>query len=170
MKPLLQFKSQTALLCCTFLSVLAVIYLLNTSPPAMFCHDQAVPQLDALNGRCSGEDEDGAHSLPAEFDPVVYRRQYPDVAAFQPAKLARHYKEVGSPQGRRGFSLRNRADFVALADNIASSGKLRLEIGPFHAPLYKGKNVRYFDVLSAEELRKRSKAHGGDPSGTRLAQ
>jgi hypothetical protein len=169
MKPLLQFKSQTALLCCTGLSVLAVIYLLNASPPAVFCHDQAVPQLHAVGGRCLGEDEDIAHSLPAEFDPVVYRRQYPDVAAFQPEKLARHYKEVGSPQGRRGFSLRNRADFVALADNVANSGK-RLEIGPFHAPLYKGKNVRYFDVLSAEDLRKRSKAHGGDPSGTCLAQ
>jgi SAM-dependent methyltransferase len=38
-----------------------------------------------------------------------------------------------------------------------------LEIGPFYAPLARGRNVSYLDVLSAEELRARAVEVGGDP-------
>lgn len=49
-----------------------------------------------------------------------------------------------------------RPDFVA---SIPKNGKI-LEIGPFFSPVCIGKNVKYFDILSQSQLKKRAIEHG----------
>lgn len=47
----------------------------------------------------------------------------------------------------------------------AALGARVLEIGPFDAPALHGVNVRYFDVLDQDGLRKRAADHGRNPAG-----
>ena len=57
---------------------------------------------------------------------------------------------LGPPTGRASFIGRIPSDRTAL------------EIGPFNAPVLKGSNVRYADVLSTDDLRQRAVEIGRD--------
>lgn len=98
--------------------------------------------------------------LPEEFEPDAYRDRYADLRHLNPESLRLHWQNNGIAEGRSGNRLRDRNDFV----NLISNHSQVLEIGPFNAPLKKGPNVRYFDVLDRSGLIARAKQIGYDPS------
>jgi SAM-dependent methyltransferase len=77
------------------------------------------------------------------------------------AELLDHYNNFGRNEGRTGNSLHNRNDFAALVPKNAAA----LEIGPYCAPLLRGANVSYFDLLSQKELVARANLRGHDAAG-----
>ena len=99
--------------------------------------------------------------FPEEFDARYYRKRYPDLKNLTERELEAHYFSFGIRDGRQGSPAADRSEFVKLAGRHATV----LEIGPFANPALRGANVRYFDVLNTEELRRRAAAHGVDPRG-----
>lgn len=97
--------------------------------------------------------------LPTEFDVRYYRKRYPDLKNLTDRELEAHYFSQGIGDGRQGTPAAARPEFVALAGGHPSA----LEIGPFANPALRGENVRYFDVLDTENLRRRAVVHGVDP-------
>ena len=95
---------------------------------------------------------------PASFSLDALRANHPDLAGFDDAALIGHYRRTGFAEGRKGFRIADRNAFVALI----GPQERTLEIGPFHAPVLTGPNVRYFDVLDRKGLVERATSHGLD--------
>jgi SAM-dependent methyltransferase len=89
-----------------------------------------------------------------------YYRQNSDLAAFSDDDLRRHFLDCGLDEGRPGAAQAAREVFLT---DLPQDGPV-LEIGPFHAPSVTGKNVKYADVLTTEQLRERaiSLGHSAD--------
>ena len=100
-------------------------------------------------------------TLPNEYKSVAYRSQNPDLASMTDAQLLDHFERFGRTEGRTANRLHDRRSFSRLVPKTANV----LEIGPFCAPLLRGPNVSYFDVLTEEQLTARAKLHGLDPTG-----
>ncbi len=98
-------------------------------------------------------------SWPPEFDADFYLRQNSDLTGLAMEDACAHFQAQGRLEGRIGTPFAARRYFVRLLPSEADT----LEIGPWAAPVAKGKNVRYFDVLSAEALRERCPTYGLDP-------
>ncbi len=98
--------------------------------------------------------------FPPEFDPVCYKATYEDLRHFDSDGLLQHWQLHGIREGRRANQLSNRNDFVGL---IPQKSRV-LEIGPFNAPLKKGANVKYFDVLDKQGLIARAQSIGFETS------
>ncbi len=94
--------------------------------------------------------------FPAEYDAAVYKSENAELANFSPQLLEQHYYLYGVPEGRPGNALKTRSDFLTL---IPSTAKV-LEIGPYFSPSMTGENVKYFDVLSREQLIERAISQG----------
>lgn len=97
----------------------------------------------------------GAGELPAELDRQYYRQRYADMRRLPDAELERHFQTNGVKEGRQGSPAASRSSFFDLLKSVPSI----LEIGPFANPAVRGPNVKYFDVLSTEMLRRRALAH-----------
>jgi SAM-dependent methyltransferase len=96
--------------------------------------------------------------LPRDFDPEIYLRLHPDVAAAG-MRAEDHYLRFGIVEGRRyrvDFPPRTRGDLVARALLEHSV----LEIGPFCNPVLKAPHVAYFDVLDTGALVERARKIG----------
>ena len=99
--------------------------------------------------------------LPPEYDTAFYRMVQVDLSAIMDAQqLWDHYVAFGKQEGRIASSAAHRAGFLAA---IPADIRL-LEIGPFTSPVFRGPNVKYFDVLDREKLVERALAHHIDPS------
>jgi SAM-dependent methyltransferase len=96
---------------------------------------------------------------PGKFNPEFmaryYRALFPDLAHLSDSQLNSHYHNHGRDEGRSASPCDLRAAFLS---SLSPSMKV-LEIGPFTAPSVRGPNVNYFDVLDADGLRTRAKAH-----------
>jgi hypothetical protein len=101
-----------------------------------------------------------ARALPPTFDPAEYRRHNPDLPEMDDRAAAEHYTAEGRAAGRIGSSMARRE---ALIDRVQSAGCV-LEIGPFCNPLLTGPDIRYSDILDADQLRARARTMGIDPS------
>lgn len=97
---------------------------------------------------------------PGEFAPVCvpsyYRALYPDLADMSDSQLKNHYRRHGWYEGRSASPCDLRSAFLS----CLAPGLKILEIGPFTAPSLRGPNIKYFDVLDADGLRERARAHG----------
>lgn len=96
-----------------------------------------------------------------DIDLDFYRKQYPDLACLNDQEARHHYVSYGIREGRLARPDGVREGFIALVPRDKSV----LEIGPFASPAVRGKNVRYADVLTTEQLRARAVEIGLDPSG-----
>lgn len=96
-----------------------------------------------------------------EFDPAYYTTRYPELGYMNAQEAADHFVQYGIAEGRQGHPRGSRPTFV---EHIAALETI-LEIGPFNAPIARGNNVRYLDVLDAAQLRQRAEACGMDPNG-----
>lgn len=94
--------------------------------------------------------------LPPDFDPQIYLRINPDVAAAR-MDPAVHWMKYGHQEGRR--YLDSIAYRSGLAERALSACSL-LEIGPFCNPVLVGPHVSYFDVLDHEALVDRARSIG----------
>lgn len=74
------------------------------------------------------------------------------------AELEAHYRDHGLAEGRSASIVAGRPDFVRLLEGIPSI----LEIGPLANPMLRGSNVKYFDVLPTDALKRKAAAHGLD--------
>ncbi len=96
---------------------------------------------------------------PGKFNPEFlaryYRALFSDLDHLSDSQLDAHYQNYGRAEGRTASPCDLRAAFLA---SLSPSMKV-LEIGPFTAPSVRGPNVKYFDVLDADGLRARAKAH-----------
>ncbi|WP_396330173.1 class I SAM-dependent methyltransferase [Burkholderia anthina] len=112
----------------------------------------------------STEKVDEAMYVPADltfgFDARYYKERYEDLANMSDGDALAHFIKHGHYEGRIANSVATRAGLLEQipADDLA------LEIGPFGAPQLFGRNVRYADFLSTEELRARAPHHGHDPA------
>ncbi len=93
--------------------------------------------------------------LPQELDPEFYRLVYSDLSSFDDAALIAHFNQYGRREGRIANAAAHRVGLIA---TIPKNARL-LEIGPFTTPIFRGENVRYFDVLDREALIERAVAH-----------
>lgn len=98
--------------------------------------------------------------MPNEFDAEFYRETYPDLVHLDPDELYEHFIVHGKREGRFGTIYAGRAGFL----DLVSGAESILEIGPFFAPVATGPNVKYFDVLSQDDLIARGTALGHDVS------
>lgn len=102
---------------------------------------------------------------PSDFPPVfsadVLRRRYSDLETYDDAFLASHYVQYGRDEGRVASDGALREVLISLIDPDSAI----LEIGPFCQPVFRGPNVRYLDVLDAQQLRARAGEIGEDASG-----
>ena len=98
--------------------------------------------------------------FPLEFDASLYRQRYADLSQLSDDVLASHWIQFGLQEGRCASAVEGRSDFLAL---ISQSVKA-LEIGPFNNPSISGPQVKYFDTLSTDDLKKRAQEIGIDHS------
>ncbi|PHY12671.1 hypothetical protein CSW58_11045 [Caulobacter sp. B11] len=96
--------------------------------------------------------------FPPEFSPETLRRLYPDLAPFNDDELRDHFRLHGRQEGRTSSDADTREALIALIDPGADI----LEIGPSWSPVFRGPNVRYFDILTTEGLKARAREHGVD--------
>ncbi|CUH49844.1 class I SAM-dependent methyltransferase [Ruegeria atlantica] len=93
-----------------------------------------------------------AGEFPVEFDREFYRKTYSDLQSMNDEALEVHFYNHGIDEGRHASAPAVREEFVKLFQNEKSI----LEIGPFSNPIASGPNVRYFDVLDQDELKRRA--------------
>jgi SAM-dependent methyltransferase len=98
--------------------------------------------------------------FPLEFDQALYRQRYTDLSQLSDDVLASHWIAHGLQEGRCASAVESRSDFLSL---ISQSMKA-LEIGPFNNPSMRGTQVKYFDTLSTDDLKKRAVDIGIDHS------
>lgn len=90
---------------------------------------------------------------PETFNPDYYLENNPDLAGhFDAATAIGHFTVHGAREGRLGTLYATRERFLTLAEGAGTI----LEIGPGHKPCFSGDRVRYFDALTADELRARA--------------
>lgn len=94
--------------------------------------------------------------LPPEFDISFYRIVHDDLAHLPDAALEPHFEVYGKGEGRIASAAALREGLIATIDKNAAL----LEIGPFNRPIFRGPNVRYFDVLDQQDLQARAVKHG----------
>ena len=100
-----------------------------------------------------------SNDLEPEVNPEFIRKTYDDLSGFNDSSIQEHYRAHGFAEGRWSARLAVRE---AVGEHLEGMGSV-LEIGPFFRPLCRGDHVRYFDVLSTEELRERAKKAGFNP-------
>jgi SAM-dependent methyltransferase len=95
--------------------------------------------------------------LPPSFDSDFYRRDKPFLRS--PAEARDHFVTIGKGEGLKGSPGCDQGYLLRFIRGLHP--EKMLEIGPGCAPKLKGKNVRYFDVKSKEELQDRYKNDPG---------
>lgn len=85
-----------------------------------------------------------------------YRKSNVDLQSFTDDELEKHFQLYGVQEGRAGALESYREHFIKLIDKHEKV----LEIGPFCNPILSGSNVKYFDVLDSDSLRKRAESIG----------
>lgn len=100
------------------------------------------------------------NTFPEELDIPAYVKLNPDLskANLSKEKLIEHFHLYGKNEGRVSNSIHTRIEFIKLIPKSAST----LEIGPFFSPVIKGEKVKYFDVLTTEQLIRRAKDLNGN--------
>ena len=97
-------------------------------------------------------------NIPVEFDAVLYRTRHADLGHLTEEQLLEHYEAHGMDEGRCASAIESRVHFFSLIPESSTA----LEIGPFNNPCVQGPNVRYFDTLSTDGLRRRATEIGID--------
>lgn len=94
--------------------------------------------------------------LSSELDHDFYRLVHEDTRNWTNEEVESHFQHHGSREGRLASPAAQRLGFLAMVpDNLSI-----LEIGPFTKPAFTGQNVKFFDVLSRDELLERARKVG----------
>ena len=98
-------------------------------------------------------------NIPPSLESSIYREIHTELAQLSDEELISYYQHTGKSKGHRTHRLIDRLAFV----NLIPSSIHTLEIGPYGRPLKSGPNVKYVDVYSTKELKKRAPAEGMEP-------
>lgn len=90
-------------------------------------------------------------------DPLLYSTLYKDVEGFNEQQILNHYVNIGVKEGRIGRAEDSREHFT----KSIPRGRPILEIGPFCYPSLVGPDMKYADVMTAEEIREDAVKYGG---------
>ena len=90
-----------------------------------------------------------------DIDIEEYKETHQSLRALSIDELYKHYAIYGYREGRICNKLALRENFINTAKDLKC-----LEIGPFHNPIIRHKNVKYLDVLSTHELKERAQKLG----------
>ncbi len=92
---------------------------------------------------------------PPTLDLDYYRQMYPELNNFPDVVLMEHYKRFAVEQGRSTCAYDRREYLQVMLQNTIDNSHLKtLEISPWDSPFLRGDNVKYFEVMSAEDVRK----------------
>lgn len=87
-----------------------------------------------------------------EVDIDLYKKTHKDLISFSESELYDHYAKNGYREGRLSHKLSLRENFSNIDNDLEC-----LEIGPFANPVLRHSNVKYLDILSANNLQIRAK-------------
>ena len=90
-----------------------------------------------------------------EIDLDLYQKNHQDLLRYSQKELYEHYAKYGYNEGRICHKLSLRENFIKTSNDLKC-----LEIGPFVSPALTHDNVKYFDVLSTDELKIRAERIG----------
>ena len=92
---------------------------------------------------------------PPAVDLAYYKKAYPELNFFPDEVLNEHCKRFAVEQGR-STCIYDRREYLQLLlqKTIDEQGLKALEISPWDSPFLRGDNVKYFEVMNAEEIRK----------------
>jgi SAM-dependent methyltransferase len=99
--------------------------------------------------------------FPKEFDLSLYKTLYSsDLSNLTDEQHIYHYNKYGKNEGRICNDVTSRHKLVSY---IPKNMKC-LEIGPFNSPVLVGENIKYFEVLTKEELINRAISINRNPN------
>ncbi len=94
-------------------------------------------------------------NVQPELDLNYYKNSYPELNNLPDDVLREHAKRFAVEQGRSTCFYDRREYLQAVLQKTIDDGHLKaLEISPWDKPFLRGDNVKYFEVMSAEDLRK----------------
>ena len=100
-------------------------------------------------------------NFPPTFDLNYYRNVYPELNNFPDNVLREHYERFAVAQGHSTCSYDRREPLQKILQNLIDKNPLKvLEISPWDNPFLRGENVKYFDTMDAEALKKASEGSG----------
>ena len=92
---------------------------------------------------------------PPTVDLNYYRQAYPELNTFSDDVLAEHCKRFAVEQGRSTCTYDRREFLQAALLQLINENHLKaLEISPWDNPFLRGETVKYFEVVSGDDLRK----------------
>lgn len=91
----------------------------------------------------------------ATFDIAYYRKNHPELAVLSEGAVIRHYREFAVVRGLTSC-VYDRSEYMRLYLKEMITDEKILEIGAFDRPFCPDKNVKYFDVIDTEALKKRA--------------
>ena len=92
---------------------------------------------------------------PPVFDLNYCRQVYPELNNFSDEVLKEHYNKFAIEQGHSTCAYDRRELLQIMLQNTIDNSRLKaLEISPWDSPFLRGDNVKYFEVMNAEDLRK----------------
>lgn len=104
--------------------------------------------------------------FPPDFDLDYYKSLNPEFLYLSDQLVQVHYEKVGKENGRSCCKFDRSENLRGILGELAAKGAEILEIGPWDNPFIpkdkSGGSVKYFDVMSAEELAKVAVEHGGN--------
>ena len=101
-------------------------------------------------------DIDWASKFSLELDIPYYKRAYPELSILPDEIAAEHWSKFAERDGRTSCPYDRSEYLKEMLREQFSEAKI-LEIGCFDNPFCNGPNVKYFEVMDADALRRRSK-------------
>lgn len=94
-------------------------------------------------------------NFPPAVDLNYYRQNYPELNGFPDEVVMEHYRKFAVAQGHSTCIYDRREALQILLQNTIDNNHLKaLEISPWDSPFLRGDDVKYFEVMDAEDLRK----------------
>jgi len=94
-------------------------------------------------------------NFPPALDLNYYRQNYPELNGFPDEVVMEHYRKFAVAQGHSTCIYDRREALQILLQNTIDNNHLKaLEISPWDSPFLRGDDVKYFEVMDAEDLRK----------------
>ena len=94
-------------------------------------------------------------NFPPELDLNYYRQIYPELNNFPDEVLLKHHKKFAVEEGRSTCIYDRREKLQQVLQKVIDNNRLKvLEISPWDNPFLRGDNVKYFEIMNAEDLRK----------------
>lgn len=91
--------------------------------------------------------------FPPETDLEYYKKLYPELNAYSDNDLEKHCRQFAAAQGRSTCAYDRRENLRDILQQVIDKKSLKvLEISPWDDPFVHGDNVKYFEIMDADDL------------------